>query len=326
MLLYYTKHPLDNFGDELNEWIWPRLLSRPLSECLDDDTVLLGIGSILNHRVPRRPRKKIVLGSGIGYGSLPAVSRDWSFLCVRGPRSREALGLPADTPLGDSAVLVRELFSPSGGPDIGASFMPHVRTAFHGDWRKLCESVDMNYIDPTGTVEDVTGMIARSRLLVSESLHGTVVADTLRVPWIAVRTSDDVLEIKWHDWAESVGLRHSFVDLPGIAHLHVPRVLKWTTSKGVRLVARIVRQRSARRAMFRWNERWGWTPGAGLEDLRRRLVALRSSGLERLSNGRTFEAMYKGVSGAMRRLREGMEPGPFQGFGALGVDTLPNRD
>ena len=315
MLLYYTEHPLDNFGDELNEWIWPRLLPRPVSECLDDDTMLLGIGSILNHRVPRRPRKKIVLGSGIGYGPLPAVCSNWSFRCVRGPRSRDALGLPVDTPLGDSGVLVREFFSPSGGPDIGASFMPHVRTAFRGDWRKLCESVDMNYIDPTGAVEDVTGMIARSRLLVSESLHGTIVADTLRVPWIAVRTSDDILELKWHDWAESVGLRHSFVDLPGIARLHLPRALKWTTSRGVPLLARIVRQRSARRAMFRWSEGWGWTPSAGLEDVRQRLVGLRSSGLERLSDGRAFEAMYKGVSGAVRQLRGEIEAGGrFLGF------------
>ena len=89
--LYYFKGAKPNFGDELNPWLWPRLLPDLLDD--NDDELFLGIGTILNDGVPAPPRK-IVFGSGFGYGLPPHVdSAKWNIYCVRGPLTANALGV-----------------------------------------------------------------------------------------------------------------------------------------------------------------------------------------------------------------------------------------
>ena len=43
----------------------------------------------------------------------------------------------------------------------------------------------------------------------TEALHGAIVADALRVPWIAVKLFDHIIEFKWRDWCRSLGLNYS---------------------------------------------------------------------------------------------------------------------
>jgi succinoglycan biosynthesis protein ExoV len=47
-------------------------------------------------------------------------------------------------------------------------------------------------------------------VLLSEAMHGVIVADTLRVPWIALRPLAPVHHAKWLDWAETLDLRIEF--------------------------------------------------------------------------------------------------------------------
>ena len=70
MKLFYYKDPGGNFGDDLNAWLWPRLIPELLDD--RDDTLFVGIGSILDRRIPQEPRK-IVFGTGVGYGLLPVL-------------------------------------------------------------------------------------------------------------------------------------------------------------------------------------------------------------------------------------------------------------
>ena len=62
-LFYWNERP--NFGDELNPWLWSRLLPPGT---IDDDpsTWLVGIGTVLNHRVPKA-EKVLFFGTGYGY-------------------------------------------------------------------------------------------------------------------------------------------------------------------------------------------------------------------------------------------------------------------
>ncbi|NLS78182.1 MAG: hypothetical protein GXY76_13075 [Chloroflexi bacterium] len=126
MDLYYYHDLRGNFGDDLNAWLWPRLLPLPISECFDDRTLFLGIGTILNQHVPAKPQKKVVFGAGHGYGLPPTITPQWRFYCVRGPLTANALGIPAHLAICDSSILIREFFAPATSRfSCRACFMPH---------------------------------------------------------------------------------------------------------------------------------------------------------------------------------------------------------
>ena len=58
-----------NFGDHMNSWLWPRLLPGMIEETSDD--TLVGIGSLIKSDLSRVPGRKIIFGTGSGYGPMP---------------------------------------------------------------------------------------------------------------------------------------------------------------------------------------------------------------------------------------------------------------
>jgi succinoglycan biosynthesis protein ExoV len=212
MKLYYHHNYLNNFGDELNPWIWPRLLPEIFDN--DDSSIFIGIGTLLNDKVPKLP-KKFVMGSGVGYGSgLPAIDRNWNFYFVRGPLSSKALGIPTNYAVSDGAILLRTLTWKEEPKQHKVSYMPHCLSASIGDWGSLLNRVGINYINPSDSIENVLSNIQRSEMIITEALHGAIIADLFRVPWIATRSNKSILDIKWHDWCSSVGLTYTPVNLP----------------------------------------------------------------------------------------------------------------
>jgi succinoglycan biosynthesis protein ExoV len=213
MKLFMWREAVPNFGDELNTWIWPKIIPDLLDD--DDSSIFLGIGTLLNRRLP--PQPKIVFGSGAGYGSKPDLDRGaWSFYCVRGPLTARALGLPESLAITDPGILVRRLFGArrdSASPSVG--FMTHWLTAQDGRWREVCAAAGIRYIDPRDPVPNVLEAIACCRLLITEAMHGAIVADVLRIPWIPVRIRPAPVDFKWRDWCESVALKYHPLQLPG---------------------------------------------------------------------------------------------------------------
>jgi succinoglycan biosynthesis protein ExoV len=204
--LYYFEDPEGNFGDDLNPWLWGKLMPGVLDE--DSSEILVGIGSILNHRIPRGPVKH-VLGSGVGYGCLPKIDAKFTFHAVRGFSTAAALGLSRDVVITDAAVLVRKVV------DISKSvrthefgFMPSGHSERHYDWEALCRDVGFQFISCHWPVEKVINEITQCRTLISEAMHGAIVADSLRVPWIPIKLDDTVLSFKWKDWLSSLNLHY----------------------------------------------------------------------------------------------------------------------
>jgi len=204
MKITYYKCRQPNFGDELNPWMWPKLLPGFFDD--DEKTLLIGIGSIIgDHYDP--VAKKIVLGAGFvpHYFRQPDVhGNDWDIYFVRGPRTAKLLDLSPELALGDSAILLRTLVDyRKRTPDV-ISFMPHWESMGNGYWEQVCRLAGINLIDPRRPVEEVIKELLRSKLVVTESMHGAIVADAFRIPWVPVFPIDPENREKWFDWAESL--------------------------------------------------------------------------------------------------------------------------
>lgn len=205
MKLYYFQDPRGNFGDDLNPWIWPRLIPE-LSQRVDDPDWLIGIGTLLNHRLPATGELH-VMGSGVGYGERMRHDADVHFHAVRGYKSAAALGLAPEVVITDAAVLLRIM-------NVPPSSLSRVRTGvmFTGlslenyDWAAICESLGYTFISCHWSVERVLNELQRCDQLLTEAMHGAIVADALRVPWVPITCSEGVLAFKWEDWLSTVDL------------------------------------------------------------------------------------------------------------------------
>ncbi len=207
MQLQFYRGTRPNFGDELNQWLWPQLLPSFFDN--DPTTLFIGIGSILGASYDSTA-KKIVAGAGYVseyHHEIPNVhGEDWDILFVRGPRTARALGLPETMGIGDPAILLRALNFPSRRDPRHIGFMPHWESLSRGRWSNACDMVGIRLIDPCAPVEQVLTQILECELLVTEAMHGAIVADALRVPWVPALPIDYIHRQKWLDWAESMSL------------------------------------------------------------------------------------------------------------------------
>jgi succinoglycan biosynthesis protein ExoV len=205
MRYYAYRGEAPNFGDELNHYMMPRLLDGLLDG--RDDPLVLGIGSILFDHHPDDVTK-LVVGSGYGhYTPKPGLDDRWKIYAVRGPRTAEALGLDRRLVAADLAVLINRHRAAPGPKRHKRAFMPHFQSLPRADWASVAQQADMYLIDPRWPVEQVMEAIEQSELLVAEAMHGAVVADALRTPWIALTPLDPSHHFKWHDWVEALGMK-----------------------------------------------------------------------------------------------------------------------
>lgn len=215
MKLYYWQSRYGNFGDEMNHWLWDFLL--PGFREVHPDVLLIGVGTVLNRELLPSAARKLVVGSGLGYGTPPDISaaQGWDLRCVRGPLTAERLGLDPECGVIDPAVMVSEMPEFQNLPKtIEALFVPHWRSAVNGAWSVAAEAAGLTFISPCEDAKTVVRAIAQARLVVAESMHAAIIADALRVPWIPVKSSRDINDFKWRDWAASVGLQYEPQRLP----------------------------------------------------------------------------------------------------------------
>ena len=215
MALHYfkdfgTQYGSRNFGDDINPWFLPRLF-RP--EIIESDRIcLVGIGTILNDKNAARIAhfdRKIVFASGVGYGEVgPLFDTTWDFACVRGPRSAEALGLAPEIGICDGAILLSELYPPKpASARDGVVFIPHVRSGWTSGvgLKRICRDLSIGYVTPEAPFDTFIETIRSARLVITEAMHGAILADTLRTPWVPIQFLHHH-QFKWQDWFDSIEL------------------------------------------------------------------------------------------------------------------------
>jgi len=174
-----------NFGDDLTPDLFQRLTGEAVRfEPNRSAPHVLGMGSILS----KATVASIVCGSGlIEPVGTPIRTRAVS---VRGELSLRALAsAPDDVLLGDPAVLVSEFVERPARKSHRFGFVPHVRSVDR--WRSW-NVRGHRLIDPAAPVWKVVDDIAACEVVVSQSLHGVIVADALGVPNVWVAPSRDM--------------------------------------------------------------------------------------------------------------------------------------
>lgn len=185
-----------NFGDDLNPLLYEGLSGTRLRLATDRHAPhFLGMGSIL----AQATESSIVLGAGL---IKPAtVKQPLKVVSVRGELTRQHLGITDDLPLGDPMVLVSRLMSPDRGDDIG--FIPHV-----SELPAIRERVPANVrlIDVRRQPDEVVREIGRCGIVLSQSLHGLIVADAFEIPNIWIAPSKKMVggEFKFFDYFSTI--------------------------------------------------------------------------------------------------------------------------
>lgn len=218
-LFYFIRGDgIENFGDSLNPWLWNQFIAEELDD--DKATAFVGIGTIVNGELPYRlanARHFVVFSSGVGYGfgKIPAIDSHWNIYCVRGPLSARQLGAPEELAIADGALLIKRAYTDTAHKEYPYSFMPHIQQAIEqGElWAESCEQAGICYLDPRRPITEILELLNKTEVLLTEAMHGAIAAEALRVPWIPIRTSPEILTFKWVDWCHSVGLEYRPIDL-----------------------------------------------------------------------------------------------------------------
>jgi len=223
MKLLYFSADIGNLGDDLNPWLWPRVLG---DELFDDSqsTCFLGIGSILNpasklfKEAEAYPRK-VIFGSGVRSDKETLTFDDsWQVFYLRGPKSREMVVSPASAYITDAAyflLLTQEYEKLRETPKqhkIG--YVPYFRSMDKLNWESICDTLGWKLISPlAGNLEQQLEDIASCDYIIAEAMHGAILADILRVPWkrttyfAQIHESERVSEFKWQDWLQSIDVQ-----------------------------------------------------------------------------------------------------------------------
>ena len=124
---------------------------------------------------------------------------------MRGKLSFQYLGLiDKNVALGDPMVLIDLVTTRSSFKDIDIGLVPHTINASH--FRNSSYSGRFTIIDPRLPPMEVINLISRCKRLISQSLHGLIVADAFGVPNIWLEPSSNIIggQFKFLDYFSTV--------------------------------------------------------------------------------------------------------------------------
>jgi hypothetical protein len=221
--------PSQNFGDYLSEMLYEALCGRSRRTAPPHDFAqLFLIGSVISKwhittalkAIQDDGRTKIGFwGCGMRDNTPidPNLLARCQFMGVRGPLTREALGLPKDTPMGDPGLLMPLIYQPK------------THTVHRG--RTLCMP---HFLDPLSKPDllrmtgadavvrpgirarrhallDTIDAIADADFVLAGALHGAIIACAYGVPFAYFDSGYVDAPFKWRDFAAVLSIPPSFV-------------------------------------------------------------------------------------------------------------------
>lgn len=233
--VYYAK--VSNMGDILNRDIIKKCFGYDVTRRSYLFGEVSGIGSGLGNYTLEGGKIKRLLKvcSGIlspkvniwGTGFISYKDKDEAlykkkinFCAVRGELSKKRIekliGKKLDNVvLGDAGILASYILDelPEKKYDVG--IIAHFKEKNELIFQKLYNKFpNATIIDVQDTPYNVTKKIAECKCIISSSLHGLIIADSLRVPNIHIVVTNNLLGdgFKFDDYYSAYGLKHEYVD------------------------------------------------------------------------------------------------------------------
>ena len=206
-----------NLGDWLSPLLCERLSGRPVVHASPRRCDLVAVGSVL-HRIKnsRFGRKIHVWGTGLRTETPPFASRH-HYHALRGRKTDACIRHGSSPVFGDPALLCDMLL-----PDLptarahAVGVVPHYKDRANPLVRRfLSANPQAVMIDVFSDPLDFIRQVASCEVVLSSSLHGLIVADSLSVPNAHIRLSDLVLggDFKFQDYYSAFGMADSVFPL-----------------------------------------------------------------------------------------------------------------
>lgn len=201
-----------NFGDAVGPWLIEQMTDLTPTNARNTkipNRPLLTVGSIIG-QLPRDGAD--IWGSGLiaplEGTRLENLSKfsDIKVHAVRGRATRDELisklGWNVPQVYGDPALLLPRFLVPEGNQptEDKISVVPHY---VHAKYFKTVSGESLHVVDVRQGLETVVNEIASSRVCISTSLHGVIIAQAYNVPWVWLRIHDHKLggdQFKFNDF------------------------------------------------------------------------------------------------------------------------------
>jgi len=204
MKIFYHQCATPNVGDDINAHLWPAILGDALAASPYD--WLVGIGTILDERILRLDGEVLVAGAGVRPGKRRLELPSRVTICaVRGPLSAANLGLSEDLVGCDPGFFVRNLGFQKTTVSGRTGFVPHIYSEQNTTIAAVVRNAGFHVISPMSDHRVFLGELVTCERVFTESLHGAIFADALRIPWARVKVSshyrerEAVSDFKWED-------------------------------------------------------------------------------------------------------------------------------
>jgi len=212
---WYNKYK--NFGDLITPWLLRKYGLVPVHSSYSSSLIsLVSTGSILQG-MPEN-----YSGYIIGSGLIRDTQKEFSnakILAVRGEMTKSRINAPSNVVLGDPGLIISKFLEVKQRKQYILGLVPHLYDKLDHRIANLVKKHKNNILNidvqrkPMAVIKDID----KCEYILSSSLHGIVIADSLGIPngWICLSQVHSGKGFKFYDYASAVSVKCQPLNLCG---------------------------------------------------------------------------------------------------------------